>query len=117
MSEAAHLLAALDAAPDQGARTALVSRCTHEQLLELHAALAYRRLNATVAEQLAAFETFTRELDSALDDAERLQLIETAIADPHRGQTWLQEWSWRRGASLQAWHQRCMALIGAEVAS
>ena len=105
------LIAAIDAATDCAERTALVERCSREQLKQLHAALTYRRLNAAVAARIAAFPDFSGELDRAPDDGARLWIIEAAQHDPQRGPAWLAEWSWQRRATENDWHARYMAML------
>jgi hypothetical protein len=112
MSEADQLLAALDAAPDDTARQALLVGCPRDLLGQVHASVAYRTFRAETdqhsAAESAAFASFTTALNSAPDDAARLKLIETARRE--RGAAFLAEWSWRRTASAADWMARCLAL-------
>lgn len=107
---ASQLLAALDAAGSDSERQAILAGCTPEQLAQLSAALCYREfVNAP-----CPYAAFTAELDQAADDAERLQLIAAAEADPQRGPGWLSEWRWWRGASESDAARRYAALCGCE---
>jgi hypothetical protein len=114
--DADSLLAALDAAPDNAARAALLAGRHPRVLEELNAALVYRKLNADVEASLAAqrvaFTAFEAELDAAADDAARLKVIEAARSDPQRGPGFVSEWTWQRSASATDWAQRYMAMLG-----
>lgn len=115
MNETDRLVAALDAAPDDAARAALLAGCPKNLLAQLNAALVYRRFiaesDAAVAAEKAAFEAFTTELDAQPDDAARLLIIEAARRDPQRGAAWLAEWHWQRTATTQDWCERYLAMV------
>jgi hypothetical protein len=110
-AEADRLLTALDAAADDSARATVMAGCSPELLEEVHAHLVYRQMEAAGEEERAAFDRFTAELDAAPDDDARLRLIEAARADPQRGPTFVQEWTWTRGATTQDHANRYMAML------
>jgi hypothetical protein len=120
MTDADRLLEALDAAPDDAARLALLSAAPRTVREQLNAELIYRKFmtdtDAEVAAEQAAFDGFARDLDAAPDDAARLRIIATAHADPQRGAAWLAEWRWRRTATCEDWMRRyLMAAAGDNV--
>jgi hypothetical protein len=112
------LLSALDAAGGDIERARLLKGCSAQELEALTAEIEYHRGNAECAAQIAAenaaFEAFERELDVAPDDATRLQLIDAARSDPKRGAEFVDEWAWRRGATLQDWTNRYIAMCKVE---
>jgi hypothetical protein len=115
VNETDRLLSALDAAPNDAARAALLAGCSPSQLAQLNALLAYLQMQADVAERCAAekaaFEAFSAELDAAPDDAARLQIIDAARSDPQRGAGFVSEWAWRRTATVADWSDRYLALV------
>jgi hypothetical protein len=114
------LLAALNAAPDDAARLALLSAAPRKAREQLKAELIYRSVidgaAADVARQRAAFDKFSRELDAAPDDDARLRIIAAVQADPKRGPEWLAEYSWQRTATVEDWRKRYVATVCGESA-
>lgn len=104
------LLAALDVAPDDEARAALLAAASDETRSQLANVLAYRRFIADVARAAENDERkrsdFTRLLDAAVDDATRVAIIRAA--DP----AMVAEWRWRASATEESWKRRYMALVG-----
>src|SRR5690242_18634581 len=114
------LLAALDAAPDDAARAALLAGRSPAELEQLQAALVYRQFHvdvgAAVAAELAAKQRFSVELDAAATDEARLRIIEAAQADPQRGPSWVARWKWERTADLAERTRHFVAALGAGAA-
>lgn len=106
----ATLHAALDGAPDDEARAALLAAASDETRSQLANVLAYRRFIADVARAAEnderKREDFTRLLDAAVDDATRVAIIRAA--DP----AMVAEWRWRASATEESWKRRYMALVG-----
>jgi hypothetical protein len=110
------LLAVLDAARDDTVRSALLSSASRELRQKLKTLLVCRRFGVQVAANIraeaAAFAEFSRTLDTAVDDAARLAIIEAAQRDPQRGAAWVSEWQWRLTATAEDWRRRYLKMIG-----
>jgi hypothetical protein len=115
---AEELLAALDAAPDDAARIALLGAAPRRVRETLQSELIYRKVmtdsSGECAAEAAAYAAFTRALDDAACDMARMAIIEAAERDPQRGPAWLAEWNWRRTATTEDWARRYFAAIGVE---
>ena len=114
MSDVDQLVAALDAAPDDTARLALLNAAPRRVREGLKAQLFYLKFmadtHAACEAERVAFETFAAQLDAAPSDDVRLAIIQAAEADPARGRAWLSEWSWRQGATTDHWQRRYLAM-------
>jgi hypothetical protein len=103
------LLAKLEDAADDDARSALVAIAPTDVLDQLRATIAYRSMGVDierkVREEVEAHDAFTRSLQDAPDDAARLSVIRAA--DPE----FVSAWQWRQRATHAHWPKLYLATI------